>query len=107
MRTRYSQFLLLGILPLLLFFSTGCGVYSKVPAVQPEGQEWEGPLLDQADMEDIQVTLKARKNSVTLNLEELDADLQLLLTYANQAEETSSSNNELESEYILVISKKE
>ena len=54
-------------------------------------------------MEDIQVTLKARKNSVTLNLEELDADLQLLLTYANQAEETSSSNNELESEYILVI----
>ncbi|MEA4859304.1 hypothetical protein SDC9_102365 [bioreactor metagenome] len=107
MRTRYSQFLLLGILSLLLFFSTGCGVYSKVPAVQPEGQGWEGPLLDQADMEDIQVTVKARKNSVTLNLEELDADLPLLLTYINQAEETSSSNNELGSEYILVIAKKE
>ncbi|MFA6731648.1 MAG: hypothetical protein WCS07_02800 [Sphaerochaeta sp.] len=107
MRTRAAQISLLCILASLLFFGTGCGVYSKVPAVQPQGQEWEGPLLDQADMEHIQVTVKARKTSVTLNLEELDADLPLLLTYAKQAEQTSSPDDELEADYILVIAKQE
>ncbi len=107
MRTRTTQFSLLCIVAFLLFFGTGCGVYSKVPAVQPQGQEWEGPLLDQADMEHIKVTVKARKTSVTLNLEELDADLPLLMTYVRQAEQTSSPDDELEADYILVIAKQE
>lgn len=107
MRTRAHQFTLLCILTFLLLFTTGCGVYSKVPAVQPEGQEWEGPLLDQADMQHIQVTVKARKPTVTLNLEELDADLPLLLTYVKQAEESSSPHDELEADYTLVIAKQE
>ncbi|NCC63426.1 MAG: hypothetical protein EOM15_02065 [Spirochaetia bacterium] len=60
---------------------SSCGVYSKTAPINPDKNHWEGPLLDQADMENVQIVLKPHERSITLNLEDLDADLSLLMQY--------------------------
>lgn len=85
----------------------GCGVYSKVPPVTPQAQEWEGPLLDQADMEHVVIVVKPREKTIVLNLDELDADLSLLSTYIDTKENQLTLPVNDKGEYVLVIQKQQ
>lgn len=95
----------------LLFFCTlllsGCGVYSKVPPVNPDQSEWEGPLLDQADMEHVQIIVKPRDTTIVLNLDELDADMALLLAYLGEKENQHIQPVQESGEFMLVIQKQQ
>ncbi len=63
-----------------LLFLSGCGVYSKVPPVNPvDPPVWSGPLLEDADMENVRVYIKANQRTITLNMEDLDGELKILL----------------------------
>ncbi|ADY13448.1 hypothetical protein [Sphaerochaeta globosa] len=86
---------------------SGCGVYSKVPSVTPQAQEWEGPLLDRADMEHVHIVVKPREKTIVLNLDELDADLSLLSTYIDTKENQHTLPVSDRGEYVLVIQKQQ
>lgn len=90
-----------------LFLLGGCGVYSKVAAVNPEQQEWEGPLLDQADMEHVQIIVKPRETTIVLKLDDDNADLSLLLGYASYGENQHTITVNDAGGYVLVIQKQE
>lgn len=67
------------LLVALLFFP-GCGVYSKVPPVNPDASPvWSGTLLEDADMENVRVIIKPNQRTITLNMEDLDGELRVLL----------------------------
>lgn len=83
--------ILLCSLLLFLFLLTGCGVYSKVPPVNPdETPNWSGPLLQDADMENVRIYIRPNKRTITLDMESLDGDLRILLAEYNE------SNNDFE-----------
>ncbi|MGE4584532.1 MAG: hypothetical protein AB7C91_07785 [Sphaerochaeta sp.] len=96
--------------PVLLSL-TGCGVYSKVPPINPDNQQWEGPLLDQADMEHVQVIVQPQQTSIVLNLKDLDADLSVLFNYlgTDSPEQVGSYTftTKTKGDYVLVIQKTE
>ncbi|NLE15200.1 MAG: hypothetical protein GX626_04950 [Spirochaetales bacterium] len=96
------KFALLALCTLLL---TGCGVYSKVPPVNPDQSEWEGPLLDKADMEHVQIVVKSRDTTIVLSLEDLDADLSLLAAYLSEPENQKAPPAQETGEFVLVIQK--
>jgi hypothetical protein len=99
------KFALLALYTLLL---TGCGVYSKIPPVNPDQSEWEGPLLDQADMEHVQIVVKPRDTTIVLSLEDLDADLSLLTTaYLAEKGNQMVPPAQETSEFVLVIQKQQ
>jgi len=98
------KFALLALCTLLL---TGCGVYSKIPPVNPDQSEWEGPLLDQADMEHVQIVVKPRDTTIVLSLEDLDADLSLLTAYFAEKGNQMVPPAQETSEFVLVIQKQQ
>lgn len=98
------KFALLALCTLLL---TGCGVYSKIPPVNPDQSEWEGPLLDQADMEHVQIVVKPRDTTIVLSLEDLDADLSLLTAYLAEKGNQMVPQAQETSEFVLVIQKQQ
>lgn len=97
----------IALLILCTLLLSGCGVYSKVPPVNPQEQQWEGPLLDQADMEDVQIVVKPRDKTIVLNLDELDADLSLLSEYIDTKENQHTIPVNDMSDYVLVIQKQQ
>ncbi len=111
-RTRLG--ILLCSLLLALLVLPGCGVYSKVPPVNPdEIPLWSGPLLEDTDMEHVRIYIKPNQRTITLNMEDLDGDLRILLEEydANRSDEKDTSLEELsvnvprEGNYVLVIEK--
>lgn len=109
--TKMPLRLLLCFFVMSFLLLSSCGVYSKVPPINPEHSEWEGPLLDQADIENVRIVVKPHERSITLNLKDLDADVSLILQYVQDNRpdllqqytfKTSDSGH-----YILVISKQE
>lgn len=103
---------------LSLFFLPSCGVYSKVPPVNPnETPVWSGPLLENADMEDVRIYIKPNQRTITLNMEDLDGDLKVLLTEYDENKtgydlefeecvfEELSVNIPQSGNYVLVIEK--
>lgn len=78
--TFIRQGIALWFLLLSLLLLPGCGVYSKVPPVNPEEDPgWSGPLLENADMENVKIYIKPNQRTITLNMEDLDGDLKILL----------------------------
>ncbi len=101
----------------LLFFSS-CGVYSKVPPVNPDlDSGWSGPLLEEADMENVRIYIKPNQRTITLNMDDLDGDLRLLLAEYDESKrdadedieafavEELSVNIPQNGSYVLVIEK--
>ncbi len=105
MRTRLLVLLLAMVATLLC----GCGVYSKVPPVNPEQDQWEGPLLDEDTMQTVHISVKPTHHTVVLDLSQLDADLSLLLGYlAHDTVESIDAHTITiteEGNYVLVIHK--
>lgn len=65
---------------LALLVLPSCGVYSKAPPVNPEEISlWSGPLVHDADMENVRIYIKANQRTITLNMEDLDGDVRILL----------------------------
>ncbi|MGH0053056.1 MAG: hypothetical protein ACQ5SW_06685 [Sphaerochaetaceae bacterium] len=91
-----------------ILVATSCSAYSKTPAINPDEQHWEGPLLDGTDMEDVQITIKPQQKSVVLNMEDLDTDLSVLMQYLSTGESQEHTFTvEDAGSYILVIKKQE
>lgn len=93
---------------------TSCGVYSKVPPVNPEEMpNWSGPLVADADMEHVRIYIKGGQRTITLNMEDLNEDLRLLLAEYDQSKgetqgmvmEELSVNVPQSGNYVLVIEK--
>ena len=116
--TLTRQGIVLWCLLLSLLVLPSCGVYSKVPPVNPdEAPVWTGPLLGEAEMENVRIYIKPNQRTITLNMEDLDGDLRLLLTEyeENQREaddeteapvaEELSVNIPQSGNYVLVIEK--
>lgn len=114
-----TQGIRLGIILCSLLFSllflSSCGVYSKVPPVNPdESPIWSGPLLDDADMEHVRIYIKPNQRTITLNMEDLDGDLRILLTEYDENMRENSEDTVIEElsvnvpqsgSYVLVIDK--
>lgn len=108
---------LLCSLLLSLLVLPSCGVYSKVPPVNPDEMPlWSGPLLEDADMEHVRIYIKPNQRTITLNMEDLDGDLRILLAEydANRGEEEDSEDIPMQElsvnipqsgNYVLVIEK--
>lgn len=65
---------------LALLVLPSCGVYSKPPPINPEEIPlWSGPLVHDADMENVRIYIKANQRTITLNMEDLDGDVRILL----------------------------
>ncbi len=103
---------------LSLLFLTSCGVYSKIPPVNPdEPFVWSGPLLEDADMENVRIYIKPNQRTITLNMDDLDGDLRVLLSeYDKNKTEADDDSESLVVEelsvkipqsgnYVLVIEK--
>ncbi len=114
--THILQGIALCCLLLSLLFLPGCGVYSKVPPVNPDDPPvWSGPLLEDADMENVRVFIKPNQRTIFLNMEDLDGDLRVLLSEydENKGEsdddtlvvEELSVNIPQSGNYVLVIEK--
>ena len=115
--TRTRQGIALCCLLASLLFLPGCGVYSKVPPVNPdEAPVWSGPLLGDADMENVRIYIKAKQRTITLNLDDLDGDLRFLLAEYDESRgedddaaafvvEELSVNIPQNGNYVLVIEK--
>ncbi|MDT4761735.1 hypothetical protein [Sphaerochaeta sp. PS] len=71
----------LSLMLLGLLFLSGCGVYSKVPPVNPKDMPtWSGPLVENADLDNVKIYIKPNQRTIVLNMEELDGDLRILLS---------------------------
>ena len=78
--THIRQSIGLCFLLFLMLVLTGCGVYSKAAPVNPEETLlWSGPLLDEADMENVRIFIQPNQHTITLNMEDIDGDLRILL----------------------------
>lgn len=96
--------LLLGTMTLV----SSCGVYSKTPAINPDEEHWEGPLLAGNEMDDVQITIKPAQKSIVLNLEDLDTDLSVILQYLKTQEAKQQTFTvEDTGSYVLVIKKQD
>ena len=115
---RTRQGIVLWFLLFSLLILPSCGVYSKVPPVNPEqAPVWSGPLLGDADMENVRIYIKPNQRTITLNMDDLDGDLRFLLAEydANKSEaeldsedlvfEELSVNVPQSGSYVLVIEK--
>jgi len=115
---RTRQGIVLCCLLVSLLFLPSCGVYSKVPPVNPdEAPVWSGPLLEDADMENVRIYIKPNQRTIILNMDDLDGDLRVLLAEydenKSEAEEDSealvveelSVNVPQNENYVLVIEK--
>ncbi len=107
-RGLFRQLILVCMFTGILLLSTGCGVYSKVPPINPETDQWEGPLLEGTDLENVQITIQPEQKSIILNLKDIDADLSVILQYLeeNQKIEHTFAVNE-QGSYVLVLQKQE
>lgn len=88
---------LCSLLSLLLL--PGCGVYSKAPPVNPEEIPlWSGPLVHDADMENVRIYIKPNHRTITLDMEGLDADVRVLLAEyeANAGDRDKEDDDHLE-----------
>ena len=112
--TYMGQTIALCCLLVALLFFPGCGVYSKVPPVNPDASPvWSGTLLEDADMENVRVIIKPNQRTITLNMEDLNEDLRLLLAEYDQSKgetqgmvmEELSVNVPQSGNYVLVIEK--
>lgn len=100
---------------LALLFLSSCGVYSKAPPVNPdETPVWSGSLLSDSDMENVKIFIKPNQRTITLNMEDFDGDLRVLLAeYDTSKGETEndmvfeelSVNIPQSGTYVLVIEK--
>ncbi|MBI9096586.1 MAG: hypothetical protein JEY71_17125 [Sphaerochaeta sp.] len=116
--TYTRQGVTLWFLLLSLLLLPSCGVYSKAPPVNPEeASGWSGPLLEDADMENVRIYIKPNQRTITLNMENLDGDLRILLAEykASKSEVVQDSQDMVVEElsvkvpqsgnYVLVIEK--
>jgi len=116
--TRTRQGIVLWCLLFSLLALPGCGVYSKVPPVNPEeAPVWSGPLLGDAGLENVRIYIKPNQRTIKLNMEDLDGDLRLLLeeydVSRSEAEDHSAAlvveelsvNIPQSGNYVLVIEK--
>ena len=84
---------------LSLLVLPGCGVYSKVPPVNPdEAPMWSGPLLGDTDMENVRIYIKPNQRTITLNMADLDGDLRFLLAEYDE----NKSESDVDSEDFVV-----
>ncbi len=102
---RHALLHILALVSLCTLLFSGCGVYSKIPPVNPDQSQWEGPLLDQADMEHVEIVVKPKDTTIVLNLNELDADLSLLLAYIGEQENQHIRTIGESGDFVLVIQK--
>lgn len=105
-RRNLKHLLMLATMCFLLLL-TSCGVYSKVPAVTPGDGQWEGPLLDQADLDQVQIVLVPQERTIVLGLDEVDADLATLLAYNTQTNDQRPMLKEENTDFVLVIRNQE
>jgi hypothetical protein len=68
--TIYRSLSLILITVSILFSS--CGVYRKPPAVIPQGQQWEGPLLNHTEPAEIQILIHPEVETIRLHFSEGD-----------------------------------
>ncbi len=74
---------------------------------------WSGPLVADADMEHVRIYIKGGQRTITLNMEDLNEDLRLLLAEYDQSKgetqgmvmEELSVNVPQSGNYVLVIEK--
>jgi len=84
---------------LSLLVLPGCGVYSKVPPVNPdEARIWSGPMLGDTDMENVRIYIKPNQRTITLNMADLDGDLRFLLAEYDE----NKSESDVDSEDFVV-----
>ncbi len=108
LRSRLVQFMSICLLLGTITLVSSCGVYSKTPAVNPDEQHWEGPLLDGKEMEDVQITIKPQQKAIVINLDELDIDSDVLMQYLRAQESKQQTFTVEESDsYILLIRKQD
>lgn len=92
--TYIQQGIVLCCLLLSLLFFSSCGVYSKVPPVNPDqASGWSGPLLEDADMEHVRIYIKPNQRTITLNMDDLDGDLRLLLAEYDESKNESDEGD--------------
>lgn len=116
--TRTWQGIALCFLLASLLFLPSCGVYSKVPPVNPEETPvWSGPLLGDADMENVRIYIKPKQRTITLNMDDLDGDLRFLLAEYDESRSEADDDREVfvveelsvnipqNGNYVLVIEK--
>ncbi len=96
---------LCSLLSLLLL--PGCGVYSKAPPVNPEEIPlWSGPLVQDEDIENVRIYIKPNSRTITLDMEDLDADLRVLLAEyeANAGDRGKEDDDPLEPSSVEELS---
>lgn len=86
-----------------LLFLSGCGVYSKAPPVNPEQNQWEGPLLDSNDLDHVQIYVKPSQKTIVLNLSDLNADLRMFLSLYQHTENQNLDNAALLEQFVVDI----
>ena len=108
LRSRLVQFVVIFLLLGTIALVSSCGVYSKTPAINPDEEHWEGPLLDGTEMEDVQITIKPQQKAIVINLEDLDVDPAVLMQYLRAKEsQYQSFSVEASDSYVLVIKKQD
>ncbi|MBG0766145.1 MAG: hypothetical protein PWP25_885 [Sphaerochaeta sp.] len=108
LHARIVQFICICLLLGTITLVSSCGVYSKTPAINPDEQHWEGPLLDGTEMEDVQITIKPQQKAYIINLENLDVDSAVLMQYLRgQESQQQTFTVEEKDSYILVIKKQD